>query len=1041
VKKILVLGLLMLLIIPAVSAAWWDASYDYKVPINCTSLSDGTPIIINGSEGFTVGGETQYIWTYCRGDATHLYYNNYSSYAVANDTTQLPMEVEQGNGTSYNPTLVWDDYEGVYHFGSTSGVLVDSTGNEHNLTSGAITPTYGAGYIAGAYTYAGGVNEYFIVNSFGTGSATDYVYSAWATQDANLNDYSAILVGSNYGLVTSTNDYYRFIQATDTAKLGDGYVFGRQTAGASNLYFNNTFRKTSGDENFDPPKYLGNDEGNAGREWKGMIDEVRFTNDTSLSLLVLNESYYNVLSYEGYGDVGAEEVGSLHPTMTTPAWNETDAYEYSPINLTSTYKDSEGDAGTVYWNCSVNGTSVVDSTILAVANNTITSMYFDNSYFGGNDLINCSVYANDGSSDSSINWSSTLTVVAAAVSSYWNNASTPALEGDLVHYMLEVNESGWIDVNATLYINGTGYFVEGDNSTGNWTMSVDVPMDMIGGTNSSYYWDLDLGSAAYTTSENTPTYQTEVLSWFVGACTAIMDTQCFEFHVYDEEYLIEMENASVIGTLNCWIYNSSYSNNFTFNLEDSNSTTLGNTVKTLSSCSGSANYVSSTTFEFEVYQPSIITNINPLFQGTNCTGIINYSIRKGGDVLAYKEVTSVSELSLSNKEANFTVNNYTSTLTPGNFYDFHINSVNTSADCKFAIDDGTCSSGSIIIYKFQGEYPLRNNVTWNSVALSNSFLCLSPGYFNGYCDGSITNEDAYLHRWYLLNASISNVSSEVSMFNFNETDDKVTATTNLLDENYYSLADYYIKLMRFYPGENLWRLVQMDKTDIYGATYFHVYEETKDYKYIIQDYTTVLETTGTVKFYEPYGADLVYNIKIDTGASSFAVYSGYNYTYDSTTKMFTLDWNDVSGLTTKILLQSWSGATSGRVLWCNTSLSANAGTLFCNLSSSSGSVYVSAYRTTTDSAPIFQYLIDGAVHDLYDSLLASGMEDDGLFYAGIIATVIILAGAFYPLSLLISIPVAITFIMLLGIVNWITLTVLIASIIFTLFVGVLAKQK
>ena len=36
-------------------AAWWNTSYAYRMPINCTYVAAGTPIVINGSGGFYIG--------------------------------------------------------------------------------------------------------------------------------------------------------------------------------------------------------------------------------------------------------------------------------------------------------------------------------------------------------------------------------------------------------------------------------------------------------------------------------------------------------------------------------------------------------------------------------------------------------------------------------------------------------------------------------------------------------------------------------------------------------------------------------------------------------------------------------------------------------------------------------------------------------------------------------------------------------------------------------------------------------------------------
>jgi len=55
-----------------------------------------------------------------------------TDYVVANDTAQIPFEVEFGNGTSYTPSDVWDANNiGVYKLNNVS----DSSSNSNTATN------------------------------------------------------------------------------------------------------------------------------------------------------------------------------------------------------------------------------------------------------------------------------------------------------------------------------------------------------------------------------------------------------------------------------------------------------------------------------------------------------------------------------------------------------------------------------------------------------------------------------------------------------------------------------------------------------------------------------------------------------------------------------------------------------------------------------------------------------------------------------------------------------------------------------------------
>lgn len=120
----------ILLLLLGSSFAWWNASYTNRFPINCTGVTAGTPIAINGSAGFYISGNKQTVWTTCGGNSLSLYYNNASNYAVANESAKVPYEVESGNGTSYQPTQVWATANAVsvYHMTGGGATITDSTG-------------------------------------------------------------------------------------------------------------------------------------------------------------------------------------------------------------------------------------------------------------------------------------------------------------------------------------------------------------------------------------------------------------------------------------------------------------------------------------------------------------------------------------------------------------------------------------------------------------------------------------------------------------------------------------------------------------------------------------------------------------------------------------------------------------------------------------------------------------------------------------------------------------------------------------------------
>ena len=168
--KLIIFIILLFIASNLVCAGWWNESYAYRRLINCSGVSNGVPVVINGSNGFRINGSVQVVWTRCTSGDLSVYYNDYSDYVVANDTGKQPFQVELGNGTSHNPTLVWDDYDGVWHMNN----LLDSSGNNRHLTAHG-NPSLVDAKIGKGYSLDG--DDYFTAgNSY---ALTDLTVMAW----------------------------------------------------------------------------------------------------------------------------------------------------------------------------------------------------------------------------------------------------------------------------------------------------------------------------------------------------------------------------------------------------------------------------------------------------------------------------------------------------------------------------------------------------------------------------------------------------------------------------------------------------------------------------------------------------------------------------------------------------------------------------------------------------------------------------------------------------------------------------------------------
>jgi hypothetical protein len=325
---------------------WWNASYLTRIPINCSLIDRGSPIVINGSSGFSISGNNQIVWVGCQPDL-YLYYNNFSDYVVSNSTAQVPTEVESGNGTSYQATSVWrnDGAVGVYHM-NQNGSLVDSAGYL-NLTKDGTGNFPQAGKYGNAINFTGGSNTNFYTSAANTytnypqGNANSAVMM-WLKPDTNANrplwQFGSASNNWQLGQIYLTK-FYDSLGAAANDVAGSAVVQNgswvhhaalyNNATGNFSIWLNGTYDggKTFAAQNIGTglPLEFGISKEVAGTTaFNGLIDEIRVYNASK------NSSYLDQLVKNAAGTAG---YGSL-PPLENYWWNASYTTRYL-INCTN----------------------------------------------------------------------------------------------------------------------------------------------------------------------------------------------------------------------------------------------------------------------------------------------------------------------------------------------------------------------------------------------------------------------------------------------------------------------------------------------------------------------------------------------------------------------------------------------------------------------------------------------------------------------------------------------------------------------------------
>lgn len=334
-------------------------------------------------------------------------------------------------------------------------------------------------------------------------------------------------------------------------------------------------------------------------------------------------------------------------------------------------------------------------------------------------------------------------------------------------------------------------------------------------------------------------------------------------------------------------------------------------------------------------------------------------------------------------------------------------------------------------YRFNFSHDYSGNNTYR--------VCLSPSEATIYADIYIkyTTVSGFTHRYYVHNGSFTNTTTYLTMYNTNTTagftDLKITTR---LAETYGYFVNVVSSLERFYPGENVWRVVQMGKSGDYGLSVFDVIEKDVDYKLTFRDTSNhLLKSTDTMKFkQDPTTGIIDLTFLLDEYVASSAT-TGFtsSYSYDNDTSILTMTWSDSTASTSAVRLFVTKEVMSGTTEICDDTYYSSSGTSTCNMTGYSGEIFV---VVEADDEIITSEWVDIEKQDLGD-LISTG--EGALWTAAILVTVVAF-GLFSPAGAIISMIIGIIIVAFLGIFPAFTTPLIIVVCVLGIAIGIKVKS-
>ena len=377
------------------------------------------------------------------------------------------------------------------------------------------------------------------------------------------------------------------------------------------------------------------------------------------STLFSSEGLYNITcSYPSTQNYSASSetywltVSNTIPTLTQPAITPATAYTNNTLTANTTYADADNEAGTVYFFWYVDRVNVYNETNSSISSGTTVITTLASTYFNKTNAVNLSVYANDGTNDSTIVWSSnTITITNLA----------PTFDEDLTAQTVNYGQAFTYDINcsdedddALTYYDNTSLF----NIATSTGIITDTPVEAEMG---AYSINISCGDGTTNTSQ-TFTYNitdgTAPTVRITAPVTLISATSTLLNATTDENSTCYYKNNTAGYAAMFTTGNTTHSQNIT-------GLALGNNLYSVQCNDSYANSATKTTYVLRTSVVANETNITSLtFVGnsTNTSNILtNLNLTINISTGLSNVAISGSEFSSNPEQETFAITSYTVT--------------------------------------------------------------------------------------------------------------------------------------------------------------------------------------------------------------------------------------------------------------------------------------------------------------------------------------------------------------------------------------------
>lgn len=317
----------------------------------------------------------------------------------------------------------------------------------------------------------------------------------------------------------------------------------------------------------------------------------------------------------------------------------------------------------------------------------------------------------------------------------------------------------------------------------------------------------------------------------------------------------------------------------------------------------------------------------------------------------------------------------------------------------------------------------------------NYSLCINPKESSHNISAILSYQgDGYSTRaYYLIDYILTNQTQTLQLYMV-----KSALSNNIFlyvkDKFGVPKPEYYMRTMKFYPQDNIFRVVNIDKTNSDGLTSVYIVPYSIYYKFMVLDnYGNVVYESQMDKI-----SQSTYYFYVGEGSKYLSTYKqiknlNYNLAWNNATNTFTYSWSDSSGATREGCLNVKRMQYYGDTTVCNTCGSGSSGSINC--------VLVGNITDKTYLADAYIDLSGGSYHHIawYELMERSASKFDSLelFMGTMLIITVMFAGAFNLVFAIVLMIVGLVFMVMAGFIQ----TGIVSGIITLIVIGAILLFK